>query len=312
MRLSVVTTLYRSEDTLTEFHRRASVAAKSLAGDDYEIVMVNDGSPDASLETAAKLTESDEHLVVIDLARNFGHHKAMMTGIMHAQGEEIFLIDSDLEEEPEWLQRFATELEANSCDVVYGVQEKRKGGIFERLSGKFFYFLFRLFTRVDLPEDVIVTRLMSRRYVDALTLHKESELFMAGLWVITGFLQRPIVVTKHSRGRSTYTFAKKLSQLANSITSFSSFPLIVIFMVGCFIFFVSCVFVAYLVFNWLFLASPPSGYTSLMASVWLLGGMITAFVGVIGIYLSKIYTETKNRPYTIVRGIISQQQGGIQ
>jgi len=303
MKLSIVATLYRSTAYVAEFHRRSSAAARELVGEDYEIILVNDGSPDNSLDVAIQLTEVDSHVAVVDLSRNFGHHKAMMTGLAHANGQRIFLIDSDLEEEPEWLLSFSRQMQKDNCDVVYGVQEQRKGGFFERLSGQLFYRIFRALTRLELPDNIVVARLMTRRYVNALLLHGESEIFMAGLWVITGFNQQRQVIKKHSTSETTYTLRKKISQLINSITSFSNTPLVGIFFIGCIILLLACIYTAYLVANWLFLALPPSGYTSLMASIWLLGGMITAFIGVVGIYLSKIYSETKNRPYTIVRRI---------
>jgi putative glycosyltransferase len=307
MKLSIVATLYQSAAYIAEFHRRASAAAKQLVGDDYEIVLVNDGSPDDSLEIAAHLAENDGHIVVIDLSRNFGHHKAMMTGLIHARGDRVFLIDSDLEEEPEWLIEFAAQMAGEKCDVVFGVQAKRKGGVFERWSGQWFYKAFRLITGIAIPENIVTARLMTRRYVDALVRHEEREVFMAGLWHITGFSQHSHTVKKHGTSETTYTLRKKLTILVDSITSFSSSPLVGIFVVGCVIFGISGIYSAYLGVNWLFLGRPPSGYTSLMASVWLLGGMISAFIGVVGIYLSKIYSETKRRPYTIVRSVFGKQ-----
>lgn len=307
MKLSIVATLYRSAAYIAEFHRRSSTAARQLVGEDYEIILVNDGSPDNSLDLAIQLTESDSHVVVVDLSRNFGHHKAMMTGLGHARGRQIFLIDSDLEEEPEWLLSFSGQMQKENCDVVYGVQEQRKGGFVERLSGQLFYRVFRMLTCLELPDNIVVARLMTRRYVDALLLHGESEIFMAGLWIITGFDQQRQLIKKHSTSETTYTLRKKISQLVNSVTSFSNVPLVGIFFSGCIILLLACIYTAYLVANWLFLALPPSGYTSLMASVWLLGGMITAFIGIVGIYLSKIYSETKNRPYTIVRHIYGKR-----
>lgn len=127
LRLSIIATLYRSERYINEFFRRASEAARQLVGDDYEIILVNDDSPDKSLELAINLTEHDSHAVVVDLSRNFGHHKAMMTGLAHAIGELIFLIDSDLEEDPEWLLGFAAQMKQQCCDVVFGVQIRRIG-----------------------------------------------------------------------------------------------------------------------------------------------------------------------------------------
>lgn len=307
MKLSIVATLYQSAQYLEEFCRRAASSAYQLVGGDYEIVLVNDGSPDNSLELAVRLCESDPHVVVVDLSRNFGHHKAMMTGLAHARGEHIFLIDSDLEEEPEWLPSFSVQMARERCDVVYGVQEQRKGGIFERLSGQWFYRLFEVLTGIALPENVVTARLMTRRYVDALLRHDEREVFMAGLWHITGFDQRSQTIKKHSTSETTYTFRRKMSLLVNSVTSFSNAPLIGIFYIGVTISLLAGAYTAYLFGHWLFLAKPLSGWTSVMASIWLLGGLVISFIGVVGIYLSKIFLETKRRPYTIVRQVYGKQ-----
>ncbi|RON45129.1 glycosyl transferase [Pseudomonas frederiksbergensis] len=303
MKLSIVATLYQSAAYLAEFHQRASAAAQKLVGDDYEIVLVNDGSPDNSLDNAVQLTEQDSHVVVVDLSRNFGHHKAMMTGLAHATGERVFLIDSDLEEEPEWLLTFAQQMTEDTSDVVYGVQERRKGNFLERISGRWFYGLFRLLTGLTLPENIVTARLMTRRYVDALLTHQEREVFMAGLWHITGFVQKPSLIKKHSTSETTYTLRRKMSLLVNSVTSFSNAPLIGIFYIGLAISLLSCVYITYLLIIKLTQATPVDGWTSVMASIWLLGGMIISFIGVVGIYLSKIFSETKQRPYTIVRQV---------
>ncbi len=307
MKLSIVATLYQSAPYITEFYERSSAAAKQLVGDDYEIVLVNDGSLDNSLDIVVKLTENDRHVVVVDLSRNFGHHKAMMTGLAHAKGERVFLIDSDLEEDPELLIKFAQQLESDECDVVYGVQERRKGKLFERWSGHLFYSLFRVITGLTLPQNLITARLMTQRYVAALLRHKEREVFIAGLWYITGFEQIPQLVKKHSHSDTTYTLRRKISLLVNSIISFSNAPLIIIFHVGVSISLMAVCYIIYLLMNWAFLTTPLIGWTSVMASIWLLGGMIISFIGVIGIYLSKIFSETKQRPYTIVRQIYAKQ-----
>jgi putative glycosyltransferase len=149
---------------------------------------------------------------------------------------------------------------------------------------------------------------MTRRYVDALLLHEEREVFMAGLWHITGFDQRPQIVKKHSTSETTYTLSGKMSVLVNSVTSFSNAPLVGIFYIGVLISLVAVFYINYLSIQWIFLAKPLSGWTSVMASIWLLGGMIISFIGVLGIYLSKIFSETKQRPYTIVRQIYAKKQ----
>jgi putative glycosyltransferase len=303
MKLSIVATLYQSAPYIEEFYGRARSVAKQLAAEDYEIILVNDGSPDNSLDLAVSLTESDSAVTIIDLSRNFGHHKAMMTGLMHSKGELVFLIDSDLEEEPEWLLQFSHQMKKQGCDVIYGVQTRRKGRKFERWSGILFYRLFNMLSGLHLPESLVTARLMTRRYVNALMLHQEREILIAGLWQITGFAQHPHVVTKRCRSKTTYSFQKKVSHLVNSVTSFSNAPLVGIFYAGIIISLFAAIYTSYLIFHWLFLTTPLSGWTSVMASIWLLGGMIISFLGVVGIYIAKVFTETKRRPYTIVRHI---------
>lgn len=308
MKLSIVATLYQSALHIKEFYARASASARQLVGDDFEIILINDGSTDESLDLAIKLSEQDSHVVVVDLSRNFGHHKAMMAGVAHARGDLVFLIDSDLEEEPEWLLEFGQQMEQECCDVVYGIQERRKGNWFERWSGQCFYRLFNTITGLALTENIVTARLMTRRYVDGLLAHREREIFIAGLWHITGFEQHGRTIQKHNTSETTYTFFKKVSQSVNSVVSFSNAPLASIFYIGIFISLLSAVHILYLVTHWLFLAKPVSGWTSVMASIWLLGGMHITFIGIIGIYLAKIFSETKARPNTIVRQIYRNQK----
>lgn len=306
MKLSIVATLYHSSRHVVEFYQRASVSAKKLVGEEYEIVLVNDGSPDNSLELAVQLTEQDKHVIVIDLSRNFGHHKAMMTGLSHARGDLVFLIDSDLEEEPEWLLSFDEQMNREKCDVVFGIQGKRKGGWFERWSGEWFYLTFNLLTRLDLPANIVTARLMIRPYIEALLMHKEREILIAGLWHITGFNQKSQIVKKLSFSKSTYSLHRKITILVNAITSFSNIPLIGIFYIGTVISSIALIYISFLIINWWILSTPLSGWTSLVASIWLLGGMTISFIGVVGIYLAKIFSETKQRPYTIVRKIYGE------
>ena len=302
MRLSIVTTLYRSAAHLVEFHARAGRAASQLTSD-YEIVFVNDGSPDDSLAVALALLERDERVRVIDLARNFGHHKAMMTGLAHARGDLVFLIDSDLEEDPELLGLLADTLQTSEADVVYGVQRGRRGGFFERWSGKLFFTIFNLLSEYPIPENLLTVRLMTRRYVSALVAHGERETVIAGLWALTGFEQVPMAVTKHTRSATTYSFRHKIAVLVNAITSFSARPLELIFYLGLTIGGFASAAAAYLVVRRMFFGILLPGWPSLIVSVWLLGGLILACLGIIGIYLSKIFIETKQRPYTIVRNV---------
>ena len=308
MKLSIVTTLYNSEEYVWEFHRRASKAAQHLVGDDYEIIFVNDGSPDSSLEKGIHLTQEHANIKVIDLSRNFGHHKAMMTGLEHACGDQIFLIDSDLEENPAWLISFSEQLTKENSDMVYGIQAHRKGKLFEKITGAIFYKIFRILTGVDQPNNIVTARLMTRRYVNALLAHKERELNIGGLWITTGFNQSTKIVPKCSSSETTYNFRNKLDHLVNAITSFSSLPLIYTFYIGIVLSFSAFIFIIKLIVQYFFMAKPPDGYTSLIASIWFFSGLIVLFLGIQGIYLSKMFIEIKRRPLTIVKDIYEKNK----
>ena len=302
MKLSIVTTLYGSAAYINEFYERSLLVARELVGEDFEIIFVNDGSPDNSLEIGLSLMEQDKKIKIIDLSRNFGHHKAMMLGLEHAQGKKIFLIDIDLEEQPEWLVSFNSLMLSEDADVVYGVQASRKGNFFERMSGYFFYRLFRFFTKLDQANNLTTARLMSSRYVQALISHREREINIGGLWVITGFKQCHHEVTKLSTSPSVYTNRHKLDHLMNSITSFSSLPLRFSFYAGVAISFSAFLFIGYQFYLYIF-KTPPEGYVSVIASIWLFSGLIILLNSIQGIYISKIFMEVKQRPQTIIRKI---------
>ena len=303
MKLSVVATLYQSELYIAEFYQRSSTVAKQIAGEDYELILVNDGSPDNSLAHATKLVETDNHVVVIDLSRNFGHHKAIMAGLSYAAGDLVFLIDSNLEEEPEWAITFHKQMQTENCDLIFGVQKKRKGNFFEQISGAIFYKIFRFVSGIQQPNHITTARLMSKRYTQALLQYQERELNFGGISIITGFKQGQQTIKKHASSPTTYSFSKKLSHFVNAITSFSILPLVTIFYSGIIISITALIYIARILIKYLFNPSPVSGYTSLIASIWLLSGLIIFFIGLQGIYIAKIFSEVKQRPNTIIRDI---------
>lgn len=299
--LSIVTSMYASESFLDEFHARCTAAATQLVGNSYEIVFVNDGSPDNSLQIAIGMSHRDPRVRVIDLSRNFGHHKALMAGLSHARGDLVFLLDCDLEEDPGWLPAFEESRRASSVDVVYGVQDERKGGWIERQAGRIFFRIFNRMLTHPVPPNVTTARLMTRRYVRALVSHTEREISLAGLCVLTGFDQRPLVVHKGSRRQTSYTVRKRVSVFANAITSLSNRPLVYIFQIGAAVMALSVVAAVVLLYRSLHGQIGVPGWASIMVSIWFLGGLIIFCVGVIGMYLAKIFLEVKQRPNTIVR-----------
>jgi len=308
MKLSIVTTFYDSAATVAEFHRRATASAKTIT-DDYEIVMVDDGSPDNSLSLACAIAEEDDHVRVVELSRNFGHHKALMTGLDHAKGDLCFLIDSDLEEAPEVLKEFFDALRGQDVDVVYGYQTSRKGNPIESKGGRLAWSLIDYLYSIQIPRNQCTVRLMLREYVDALLRHRESNTVIGGLWVITGFKQVGMPINKGHRGQSSYNLLKRIETLVNGITSFSTAPLLFMLYFGIFVSLVSFllglgVLAQKLIYN------SASGWASLIVSIWFLDGVIVFGLGLIGLYISRIFVETKNRPYVIVRRIHERKKAG--
>lgn len=307
MKLSIVTTLYKSSPYIDEFYARISKEAQNITND-YEIIFVDDGSPDDSLLKAVALYERDSRVKVVELSRNFGHHKAIMTGLSCAKGDFVFLIDSDLEEAPELLGSFWNELQKeDDLDVVYGVQEERKGGWFEKWSGAIFYSIFIYLSDMKIARNQIMARLMSRRYVSSLIAHRDRAIFLGGLFELAGFNQKSIVCKKMHKGNTSYTFTKRLAQALNSIISFSAKPLYIISLLGMFIFVLSIGYIVYLIIAKLFFFDPISGWTSILVSIYFLGGLILFSIGIIGIYINKIFEEVKNRPYSIIKNIFNKK-----
>ncbi len=303
--ISVVTSLYRSAAHLTEFHDRVSQSLQAITPK-FEIILVNDGSPDESLKLAVALQERHRGRVkVIDLSRNFGQHRALLTGLRHASGDLVFMMDSDLEEEPELMASFyeAYKRAPGEIDLVYGVQVNRQGDAFRRLSGHLFYRLFNALSPITIPESPTPFRLMTRRYVNALTSFGEREVFFLGLSVLTGFDSLAVPIVKPSISSTTYTLAKRIAMFVDAVTSFSSKPLAFIFYAGVVISAVSAVSLVLLTIQYFVLGVGVSGWTSLIVSIWMVGGMVVFSLGVIGIYLSKIFSEVKQRPFTIIRRI---------
>ena len=301
MKISIVTTLYNSAPYLDEFYSRMSDSVKKITND-YEIIFVNDASPDDSLSVVLNYRKKDRRVKLIDLSRNFGQHKAIMTGLEHAKGALVFLIDSDLEEAPELILDFYKSMnEEKDADVIYGIQKKRKGGLFHRLPGVLFYKIFNLLSDYKIPENLTTVRLMKREYIDSLIQHRESEILIGGLWTLTGYKQVPYSIITNHKGDTSYSLTKKVAMFINSITSFSSKPLLYIFYIGLIISIISMGFVIYLFVEKVFYGIPVPGYTSLIVSVWFTGGIIIFSIGLVGIYLSRVFMEVKNRPYTIIK-----------
>ncbi len=307
MKLSIVVTLYQSAAYVDEFYRRIVGAAVGLSPD-YEIIFVNDGSTDQSLAAALRLRENDPRIAVVDLSRNFGHGKAIMSGLAHAKGDLVFLIDVDLEEPPEVLANFEQVLRRERADVAYGVQSPRHGPWPTRILARLFYCFFNLLSDYRIPRDSLTARLMTKRYVSALLQFREHLSNPIGLWELTGFKQVQVPVRKSPyKGSTTYTFRRRMAVAIYAITGFSSKPLRFIAYLGVIMTAICAIYVVYLVGDYFLYGVKPTGWTSLIVSIWLLAGIHLFCLGIIATYLAVIFIETKDRPYVVVRDFYPSQ-----
>jgi glycosyltransferase involved in cell wall biosynthesis len=309
--LSIVVPCFNEEACLQELHARLARAAASVAGDDYEIVLVNDGSRDRSWEIMRELAEEDRHIVAINLSRNHGHQLALTAGLDLCSGDRILIIDADLQDPPELLPQMIEEMNRQRADVVYAVRRARAGETaFKRGTAKIFYRLLSKLAEIDIPLDTGDFRLMSRRALDALLSLPEQARFIRGMVAWIGFRQVPIAYDRAERhaGQTNYPLAKMMRLAIDAVTGFSTAPLRFASHIGLWLVAASGLLVAYIGFAFL-TGRAIQGWTSLMLVVVVLGAVQMFVLGMIGEYLGRLYMESKHRPLYIVAEIAGHAGG---
>jgi putative glycosyltransferase len=306
MKISVVTPLYKSAAYIDELYRRSVDAIAKTGAAAHEFVFVNDASPQNDLAVATAIAARDGNVKVVDLSRNFGQHRAILTGLEHATGDLVFVMDSDLEEEPEWIAEFHAAMAASGADVVYGVQTAKKHGLFYRMGRRSFYSVLNSLSDVRFPENVVTARLMSRRYVAALLQYREREVFLAGIWHVAGFTQTPAHVAKLDTSPTTYKLSTVAGLFVNAVTAFSTRPLVAISIAGIGLSLAAFAFTSWIVLRKVIWGVAVDGWASVMAATLLIGGLTLFFNGVMAIYIAKIFIEVKQRPRTIVKAVHQQ------
>jgi putative glycosyltransferase len=306
MKLSIVTTLYKSRIFLEEFISATLETVAKLDIVDYEILFVNDGSPDDSLNYLLETKKIYPQIKIIDLSRNFGHHYAMQVGLKYALGEYIFLIDNDLEVHPRFLIDCYDELNRNKeLDVVYGYQENRKGNLIENIGGSIFWNILNKISDIEIPKNMLTERLMRKQFVDSLLTLRDYNLFLGGMMHWVGFNQKGLLVNKQIRtGNSTYNLKRRAELMIDALTSFSGKPLQYLFYLGLFITASSFLMIVYIAAKKIIYGNTIQlGWSSIVAVNVLILGIISTFLGLIGIYIFKIYKQVQNRPNAIIKSI---------
>jgi putative glycosyltransferase len=302
--ISIVTSVYRSAETIEAFIDRSLAVAAPFA-DRVELIVVDDGSPDRSAEIVRDIVDRDERVVLVQLSRNFGHHLALLTGLERARGDLVFLIDSDLEEEPEHLASLLPLMRATGADVVYGVQQQRKGRWIERFTGKLFYDVFNALTEVRMPLNVSTMRLMSGRYVRSLTLFRDRNPVLVPLMLVAGYRQVEYKFVKKSTSATTYSLSRRLSLLVLAVTSFTAKPLALMFWLSLLMSTGAFVVGLAVVLRALF-GPVQDGWSSLMAAIVFFFSLNALFTGILGLYLKLVFDEVKDRPRTVVREVYAK------
>ena len=306
MTLSVVTTLYKSKPFLETFLKEIIANIQIIKINDFELVFVNDGSPDDSVEYLLERKKEIPEIKIIDLSRNFGHHYAIQAGLNFASGEYVFLIDNDLETPPSVLVDYYNEIIIDkNLDVVYGYQEARKGNFIEKKAGSVFWVLINKLSDTKIPHNILTERLMTKQYVNELLRLQDANLFMGGMMYWVGFNQKGIPVKKGQRdGASTYSIKRRAELMLQAITSFSGKPLEWLFYIGISISFFSFLFLIYLATQKIIHQDEVQlGWTSIVDINMLILGIISTFLGLIGIYIYKIFKQVQGRPNEIIKRI---------
>jgi polyisoprenyl-phosphate glycosyltransferase len=297
--LSVVAPVFNEEELVERFVRRACAAVADYT---FELVLVNDGSTDATPALLDRMAAEDPRVRVIHLSRNFGHQAALTAGLEHAVGDVVAMIDADLQDPPELIPTMVARWEAGS-DVVYAVRRAREGETaFKLATASWFYKLFDKLAQVDLEPNSGDFRLLDRRALDALLTMTERSRFLRGMTVWVGFTQTAVSYERDPRhaGETKYTLRKMLRFSLDAIASFSHVPLQLATYVG--LLSAGLAFVAIpVVLGLHFAGSYLPGFGSLTIAILLLGGIQLIALGVIGEYVGRIYDEVKHRPLYIVR-----------
>jgi glycosyltransferase involved in cell wall biosynthesis len=297
--LSVVAPVYNEEELVERFVRRACAAVADYT---FELLLVNDGSTDATPELLDRMAAEDPRVRVVHLSRNFGHQAALTAGLEHAVGDVVAMIDADLQDPPELIPTMVARWEAGA-DVVYAVRRAREGETaFKLATASWFYKLFDKLAQVDLEPNSGDFRLLDRRALDALLTMTERSRFLRGMTVWVGFTQTAVSYERDPRhaGETKYTLRKMLRFSLDAIASFSHVPLQLATYVG--LLSAGLAFVAIpVVLGLHFAGSYLPGFGSLTIAILLLGGIQLIALGVIGEYVGRIYDEVKHRPLYIVR-----------
>lgn len=309
MNLSVVAPCMNEEDGLEAFYLRLKNAVKMSKCEDYEIILVDDGSTDNTWDMICALHRLDKQVKGIKLSRNFGHQAALTAGLKAAKGQYIFIIDSDLQDPPELLVPMMDKMK-EGYDVVYGKRRKRKGETYFKLvTASAFYRILSLLADVEIPKDTGDFRLMNKKVLEAYYSINESQRFTRGLIAWLGFRQTALPYDRNPRfaGSTKYPLKKMINFSLDAVTGFSLKPLRLIIYLGVATSFVSICAFLYSVYGWLHSKTVP-GWASIMSAICLLSSVQLICTGVVGEYVGRTFFESKKRPLFLIQDMTGDNE----
>lgn len=302
-RLSVVVPCFNEQEVIATTHARLTTAGRAIPGAALEIVYVDDGSKDRTLELLRGMAATDRSVRVIALSRNFGHQKALSAGLESATGDAVVLIDADLQDPPEVIAAFVARWRAG-VDVAYGVRKRRDGeSPFKLMTAHAYYRMMGRVSDHDIPFDAGDFRLLDRAVIDALLTMPERDRFMRGMIAWVGFRQEAVPYDRAARvaGETKYPLRKMIRFALDGIFSFSATPLRLATYLGFFASGLAVIGVLYAFFLRLTTSAVVPGWATLLIAVLFLGGVQLVSLGIIGEYIARIYGEVKERPLYVVR-----------
>ena len=308
-KISVVIPMYYEEEVVDICYKRVVNNLKKLSDKyNYEIIFINDGSKDSTLEILKKIASNDDNVKIISFSRNFGHQAAVTAGIRNVTGDAVIIMDADLQDPPELFDGMIEKWE-EGYEVVYGKRKTREGeSIFKLLTARMFYNTLNKLSEIEIPKDTGDFRLVDRKVIDVIASLPEHNKFLRGLFSWVGFSQYAYEYNRVNRvaGKTKYPFKKMFKLATDGILSFSAKPLKVVGAIGFFSVIVSIAILAYSIVSFVFkLNSLTPGWTSIMCTMTFIGGIILISLGMIGEYIARIYEESLGRPEYIIDELIN-------
>lgn len=307
--ISVVIPVYRCCKSLNNLYERLNKTL-SMITDNFEIIMINDSSPDNAWESIKELAKKNDRVKGINLSRNFGQHKAITAGLDHAKGDWIVVMDCDLQDQPEEIIKLYNKAQ-EGYNIVFGRRAERKDSFFKKLGSKIFFKVYDYFTESKIDNTIANFSIISKKVLDNLNKLKEQNrsypLFVN--WV--GFKRTEINIEHSQReeGKSSYTFTKLMNLAIDSIVSQSNKPLKLSIKIGFIVAFLSLFYGIVLILRYFIFSIPVEGWTSVMVSIYFIGGLLFANMGILGLYIGKVFDEAKNRPIYIIQETTFETEG---